>query len=685
MCKRYPSTSIADTQCDGTQLLEVVVTARKFILLIIRAIFLCMAFQNLSAVAALQNPYVVEVNTPQVFGDSVEIDGRFGLQNYQTSYVNGYARILFTVSHHACCYPAYPPAILATKQDPRSGYQLADIIFRGAFTNVNAAGTPTDWYSVEIQFNSSGFVVRAWSSNGTLYSQQTTLLADLPSHSWIALHNEWPVWGCSTGIVDCIYSMAFTPIQLKEDAPVFDLALLDFGGQAFGSSSGARAASLTNVGTSTIYLGDIGLAGNHTSDFVVDRSTCTRIALNPGTACSIAIRFTPKDLGPRSAKLSLENVSSGRALALSLDGVGTSAPATPMPRVSTATPSSGTVDTIVTLSGVNFGAANIGGVVKFTTPSASRVASIVSWTDRTVKVRAPNLSGPAQITLSNAGGSSIGRAFAYESNGYCPIGIRTDHLPLVRSTRQDFTRGFILRTPSTIPLEDALSAWAGTEVANWNSSGAADTCFIAALDAMRQARWSSFARLGFRQLTNVFVNASLGLIPAANPFEEFVVRFVKATISPIILEKSLLNSYIYAFAEEAAGLIISKEVNNHLVKGAAASLVSLGLDETSSFLKDQGSLEWIWAGDNSSSPYVRAGLGVASINSASFYDPWNRYTTTLVSASCIPAAGGTAVNKKYLIYFENEKTVSNTFDYASVKAKTVVWKELPQRNTSCRK
>lgn len=467
--------------------------------------------------------------------------------------------------------------------------------------------------------------------------------------------------------------------------PVFDLALLDFGGQALGISSGSRSVTLTNAGASAINLGSISLAGDSIGDFLVDRTTCARVSLSPGSACTISLRFTPKDLGPRSAQLKLESPNSSRTIVLPLQGVGTTAPATPMPRVSTATPSSGSPDTIVTLTGVNFGSASIGGIVKFTTPTSSRVASIVSWTDRTVKVRAPNLSGPAQITLSTAGGTTVGRAFTIESNGSCPLVIRTDHLPAVKSKRQDFTRGFILRTPSTIPLEHALSTWAGTEVMSWNSSGAADTCFVAALDAMRQAQAASFVRLGLRQLTNAFVNSSLGLIPAANPFEEFVGRFVKATITSAILDKSLLDGYVYAFTEEAAGLIISKEVHGHLVQGAASSLVSLGLDTVSSFLKDQGTLEWTWAGDNSSSAYVKVGLGIASINSASLYDPWNGHTTTLIAASCAPAGGGTAVKKKCLVYFENEKTVKNTFDYANVKPGTVVWKELSPKPTTCRR
>jgi len=46
------------------------------------------------AKAELRNPYVVEINIPQYFGDSQIVDGHYGLENYSATYVNGYLHII---------------------------------------------------------------------------------------------------------------------------------------------------------------------------------------------------------------------------------------------------------------------------------------------------------------------------------------------------------------------------------------------------------------------------------------------------------------------------------------------------------------------------------------------------------------------------------------------------------------
>src|SRR5690348_13398097 len=85
--------------------------------------FLCTSAATLRTLhAELRNPYVVETNSPQYFGDSQLVDGHYGLENYATSYENGYLHIFFTTTHDHCCFASYPPKLLIANKDPRLGY-----------------------------------------------------------------------------------------------------------------------------------------------------------------------------------------------------------------------------------------------------------------------------------------------------------------------------------------------------------------------------------------------------------------------------------------------------------------------------------------------------------------------------------------------------------------------------------
>ena len=166
-----------------------------------------------AALAALQNPYVEEPNVPMYFGDSIEIDGHFGLENYAVDYVNGFLRIQYTTTHHNCCWANYPPEILITAGDPRKGYGAGNIYWLGLISpNMNVWHAPTDWYRVVITFDNNGFTGQAFASNGALWTEVRTNTGAAVGTAWAAVFNNFP--GC-VDLSDCAYSMAFRPVPIR--------------------------------------------------------------------------------------------------------------------------------------------------------------------------------------------------------------------------------------------------------------------------------------------------------------------------------------------------------------------------------------------------------------------------------------------------------------------------------------
>jgi hypothetical protein len=191
--------------------------------------------------AELRNPYAVENNVPQYFGDSVLIDGHYGLENYTADYRGGYLHIHFTTTHAGAAYAAYPPLILITAGDPRAGYGSY-----GAYQldpNVNGGGAPTDWYTVDVQFDANGYTTIARQRGATVWAQGTTPTAELTQTSWVSLFNSWPSFGCAPDI-DCQYSMAFEPLPVFQQ-PVPRTFLITFTG--FGNSPPSVAGDAVPV------------------------------------------------------------------------------------------------------------------------------------------------------------------------------------------------------------------------------------------------------------------------------------------------------------------------------------------------------------------------------------------------------------------------------------------------------
>jgi len=201
--------------------------------------------------AELRNPYIVEVNSPQLFGDSQNVDGHLGLENYSASYSGGYLHIYFTTTHGACCFASYPVELLVSDVDPRLGLSGGDVRYQGLSPNVNnwdPVNPPTDWYSVDIQFSGSAYTATVRARGGAIWHEQTTAIAGMSGSTWVALYNAYPVSGCSTD-PDCVYSMAFTPMPLTSNAGIVPVYSLTDLGELPGGSDNSRAFAINNVGT----------------------------------------------------------------------------------------------------------------------------------------------------------------------------------------------------------------------------------------------------------------------------------------------------------------------------------------------------------------------------------------------------------------------------------------------------
>ena len=168
------------------------------------------------ASAFIDHPYVVDEKPQVLFGDSIEVDGHYGLENYTQDYVGGFAHFTFTYTHHQCCFASYPPLAYITNIDPRSTTTPA--VQKWAYYPYNIpsfSGIPSDWYLYDIQFDATGYVtsVRAQGTSTEIYYAHSDPIDGFaPLTDWVALANHYPVFNGVTSI----HSMAFTPVTIKE-------------------------------------------------------------------------------------------------------------------------------------------------------------------------------------------------------------------------------------------------------------------------------------------------------------------------------------------------------------------------------------------------------------------------------------------------------------------------------------
>jgi len=95
---------------------------------------------------------------------------------------------------------------------------------------------------------------------------------------------------------------------------------LTFAATANGTFSEAQSVTLTNAGTSTLYLTSITLTGTSASSFI-ELNTCTP-TLAPAASCAVYVAFVPVTTGSLTATLSIADNGSGSPQAVVLAGTG---------------------------------------------------------------------------------------------------------------------------------------------------------------------------------------------------------------------------------------------------------------------------------------------------------------------------------------------------------------------------
>ena len=95
---------------------------------------------------------------------------------------------------------------------------------------------------------------------------------------------------------------------------------VNFGIQLLGSHSLPRNVTLTNTGSGTVTISRIAIAGADPGDF--NETNNCGASLPPGGQCTIGITFTPGQLGPRTAALTITDNAPGSPQSVPLSGTG---------------------------------------------------------------------------------------------------------------------------------------------------------------------------------------------------------------------------------------------------------------------------------------------------------------------------------------------------------------------------
>ncbi|MET0818142.1 MAG: choice-of-anchor D domain-containing protein, partial [Solirubrobacteraceae bacterium] len=103
----------------------------------------------------------------------------------------------------------------------------------------------------------------------------------------------------------------------------FDSLVVDFGNVAFNSSS-TRTLTLRNTGGSSTSAISLAITGTNASRFAIEPTgdTCSGQTLASGATCTFTIRFTPLNMGAKTAFVTA-SAAQGGAGSARLDGNGT--------------------------------------------------------------------------------------------------------------------------------------------------------------------------------------------------------------------------------------------------------------------------------------------------------------------------------------------------------------------------
>ncbi len=97
-------------------------------------------------------------------------------------------------------------------------------------------------------------------------------------------------------------------------------ASLSFGVVVVGTTSDSQVETLTNNGGSELVINGVAIAGTNATDF--DQSSTCGSGLGAAASCTLNVTFTPSQLGPRSASITITDDTVVSSQAFSLTGVG---------------------------------------------------------------------------------------------------------------------------------------------------------------------------------------------------------------------------------------------------------------------------------------------------------------------------------------------------------------------------
>jgi hypothetical protein len=97
-------------------------------------------------------------------------------------------------------------------------------------------------------------------------------------------------------------------------------ASLNFGIQVVGTRSPFRLVTLTNTGSALLNITSITITGNNPTDF--SQTNNCGSSLPPGARCTIIVTFTPTQIGPRTAAVTITDNAPGSPHSVALSGTG---------------------------------------------------------------------------------------------------------------------------------------------------------------------------------------------------------------------------------------------------------------------------------------------------------------------------------------------------------------------------
>ena len=109
-------------------------------------------------------------------------------------------------------------------------------------------------------------------------------------------------------------------ILAEPDTLTLSPASLSFAPQLMGTISAAQPETLTNTGTAAVFISSVALTGTNAADFSQNNTCASNLAA--GANCFINVTFTPSQLGPRSASITITDSTLGSPHSVPLTGIG---------------------------------------------------------------------------------------------------------------------------------------------------------------------------------------------------------------------------------------------------------------------------------------------------------------------------------------------------------------------------